>query len=284
VRLFSLCDLWPNNDKIPKGTLLVVLRSYFDGGNQADSRVYNVVSLAVVSGTKNEWKPFEKDWKKVLRRHRADFLHTTDAVTRNGIYEGWDDDQVDEFLSDCSRVARQHCARVTIGDVPGKFGLYPFVVTIDLKDFVCQSQKDPEALQNADEGCMRQAVEEVLIWAREKANCDKCNFFFDQGEPYYGHLVQWLQNKKAREYAPAIEMIASHSQANMRWVPALQLADLYAWTQNNKHSSWNPKWKQKLLRSHFQWQWIDKNNIDRVRKDHAVAWKSFNLPRRAKTK
>ncbi len=281
---FYLTDLLATNGKVPKGLLLVVLRSYFDGGNQADSRAYDVVSLAAVSGTHHEWKPFEKDWKKVLRKHHADFLHTTDAVSRNGIYQDWNEDQVDAFLTDCSKIARQHCARATIGNSLGKFGLLPFVITINLKTFVENARNNPHASQNANEACLRQALGEVLVWSHEQAACDACHFFFDQGEPFYGHLVQLLQNKKALETATLLRKIVHRSESDMRHVPALQLADLYAWTQSNRNSDWNPKWKAKLLKSHFRWQWIDETNIHDVNEDHQRNWLSWNLPTRSRTK
>jgi len=71
----------------------VVLKSYFDGGNQADSQEYDVLSLAVMSGAQDLWIPFENDWNKVLLNHHAAYLHTTDAVARVGIYEGWTEPQ-----------------------------------------------------------------------------------------------------------------------------------------------------------------------------------------------
>jgi len=41
-----------------RGTL-VVLKSYFDAGNKADSREYDVLFLAALSATEDEWGPFE---------------------------------------------------------------------------------------------------------------------------------------------------------------------------------------------------------------------------------
>jgi hypothetical protein len=114
----------------------MVLKSFFDAGNKADSSQYDVVSLATVSGTKDEWQPFDKQWRSVLRKHRAEFLHTTDAVSRKGIYKGWTEAQRDRFLKDCVDIAARNCARATVDDVPGKFGLYYFVVTFVLKDFI----------------------------------------------------------------------------------------------------------------------------------------------------
>jgi hypothetical protein len=262
----------------------VVLKSYFDGGNQADSRQYDVVSLAAVSGTHDEWKVFEKDWRKILKKHGADYLHTTYAVSRQGIYKGWSEPQRDDFLRDCVRIACKHCARFSMDDDPGKFGLLPFVVSIVLKDFVERAQQEPTASKNADEACLRQAVGEILLWSENQAACDQCHFFFDQGEPYYGHLCQLLQNKEATKTAYLLQKIKHRSESDMRDEAALQLADLYAWVQCNRNSDWNPVWKVKLLNSHFRWQWIDKSNLHDVNQDHQAAWLSWNLPKRAATK
>jgi hypothetical protein len=84
---FSLTDLLAINGPIPEGFLFVVVKSYFDGGNQANSRQYDVLSLAVMSGTKDEWTPFENDWNAVLLKHHAAYLYTTDAMSsRKTIY------------------------------------------------------------------------------------------------------------------------------------------------------------------------------------------------------
>ncbi len=194
----------------------MVLKSFFDGGNQADSRVYDVVSLAVVSGTKEEWLPFERDWRVVLRQHRVDYLHTTDAVSRKGLYEGWNIVQVDRFLRDCARIACRHCARARIGEIPGKFGLFPFVVSIVLKDFAERAKQEPNASKNANEACLRQALGEVLLWSENQAACKECHLFFDQGEPFYGHLCQLLQNKVATRTAYLLNKITHHSESDMR--------------------------------------------------------------------
>jgi hypothetical protein len=59
----------------------MVLKGYFDGGNQADSRQYDRITLATVCGTADQWKTPELEWREVLTAHKADFLHTTNAVS-----------------------------------------------------------------------------------------------------------------------------------------------------------------------------------------------------------
>jgi hypothetical protein len=58
----------------------VVFKSFFDGGNEADSTQYDFVSLASVSGTETQWRAFERDWGAVLKKHNAPWLHTTDVL------------------------------------------------------------------------------------------------------------------------------------------------------------------------------------------------------------
>jgi hypothetical protein len=59
----------------------MILKCYFDGGNQADSTQYDIVTLAAFCGTNDQLKPFEHDWKEALKTNNAPWLHTTDAVS-----------------------------------------------------------------------------------------------------------------------------------------------------------------------------------------------------------
>ena len=82
----------------------MVLKSYFDGSNQADSSQYDRISIATVCGTGKQWKRFDAEWKKVLYRHRADYLHTTDAVSLQNDFtteKGWNKTRVDSFIGAC---------------------------------------------------------------------------------------------------------------------------------------------------------------------------------------
>ena len=162
--------------------------------------------------------------------------------------------------------------------------LLPFVVTFNLKDFIEASQRLPNSPTNVNESCLRVALTDVLPWANDQASCDQCHFFFDQGEPFYGHLVQLLQSKRAVKDAHFLRKITHCGESNSRLVPALQLADLYAWCQSHRNSSWQPQWQTKLLKTHFRWKWLDKpdlTNVDHADQERFLSW---NLPKRAPTK
>jgi hypothetical protein len=278
-----LTDLLPISD-IRRGLQIVVLKSFFDAGNKDESAQYEVLSLAVISGTGSDWKPFEREWKKTLKKHKAAYLHTTDAVARQGIYKGWSVRQRDAFLADLVRISGHHAARATFGDAIGRYGIFCFIVSVVLKDFIACAKVNPIASKNANEACLRQAIGEVLTWSEDQAACNECHCIFDQGEPFYGFLVHLLQTKKALQRAPLLRKITFRGEADSRRTPALQYADFYAWCQSHRNSKRKPKWQTKMLNTHFRWQWMDKTNLHDINTAHQTEFLTWNLPRRRPTR
>lgn len=288
---FSLMDLLPNN-YIIGDVEFMVLRSYFDGGNQDDSSQYETLSLASVSAIHDDWIRFEIDWRKILLRYFGDklgYLHTTYAVTGNEIYEGWGVSKTRDFLSDCVNTAITHLLEPKNSRYPGfqgKYGLFGFVITIAPKPFIEHAKSDPSVPQSANEVCLRQTLAQILEWSEHGANprCDECHFFFDQGEPFYGHLVQLLQNKKAKRDALSLERITSRTETDMRRVPALQLADLLAWSQGHKMDEDKPEWHERILASGFSRHWIDRITSADTMPDQQAIWNSWGLPKHRATR
>jgi hypothetical protein len=116
-RVLKMGQRFISNLRFPRDDEFVILRSFFDGGNQPDSRLYDVVSLACVSGITEQWTAFEADWKRSLKKHGAPWLHTTDAVSlkKKPLTEahGWTKAKRDAFLSDCVAVVENHLGIVT---------------------------------------------------------------------------------------------------------------------------------------------------------------------------
>jgi hypothetical protein len=270
----------------------MVLRSYFDGGGQDDSSQYDSVSLASVSAIQDDWIAFEIDWRRILLKYFGDkelgYLHTTDAVTGNDIYEGWGESKTFDFMSECVAAAVKHVLEPKNPDTgfQGKYGLFGFVITIVLKAFIEHAKSGPEHPQNANEMLLRQTVGQILPWAQYGADppCEECHFFFDQGEPFYGHLVQLLQNKKAMKVAYNLKRITSRTETDMRRTPALQLADLLAWSHGHKLDENKPEWHESILASGFQRQWVDEITITNTLPDQQREWNSWGLPKRRATR
>jgi len=237
----------------------VVLRSFFDGANEADSTKYDVISLASVFGVLDQWRPFEHEWKSVLKAHNAPWLHTTDAVSLKGPFserEGWNKGKRDAFLSDCASVAENHLVHpITLRDPAGKPGLVPRVITIPLKDYLRAREANPEVPKDVTVLCATQSVAHIVKQG-EIIGIDFHHLVFDQNEPFMGHVLDRQTNRKARKHLEStgfgFDKIVSVTSADMRRVPALQLADLFAWCYSHADTLPHHKWQNRIL-SHRKW-------------------------------
>jgi hypothetical protein len=276
----SLSELSPLNPP-PEDHLLVVLKSYFDGSNQADSSEYDRISIAAVSGTGKQWKRFDTDWKKVLYKHRVKYLHATDAVSLRNEFtkeKGWTDRRVDSFIGDCVKVIERHMAIPdgVIGRRP-KDGLYPVTVTILFNDWVRAVKTIPELPNTIEELCATESLGFVLRWGKH-IGAKKYELHFDRGEPFYGHIHTRWTHPKAQKDIQTMKDVISVDEAISMYVPALQMADLFAWCINRiKHET--REWHIRL--HHLPWRapLLDYEHLIKPSRwvlDYIASWK---LPR-----
>ena len=133
---FGLGDLSVHVN-VPRNHLLIVLKSYFDGGNKADSREYRIVTLAALAGTEKAWRKFDPAWKKVMRKHNATFLHTTDAVSLAKSFsknKGWSEGKINLLITDCATIMEQ-C---------NGWGIRPISASVILHDYKKVLSRIPE--------------------------------------------------------------------------------------------------------------------------------------------
>ena len=243
----SLADLSPLNPP-PEDHLLVVLKSYFDGSNQADSSEYDRIGIATVCGTSKQWKRFDTEWRKVLYKHHADYLHTTDAVSLQKNFskkKGWSDTRVDAFIGDCVSVIEK---TITIPDgVPGKRprdGFFPVTLTIPFKDWLRAKETVPELPDTIEELCATESLAFALKWGKY-IEAKKYELHFDRGEPFYGHILDRWRHPKAKQDITVMKDVISVSEDNSMYVPALQMADLFAWCIN-RNDTVSREWHRRL--------------------------------------
>jgi hypothetical protein len=267
----------------------VVFKSFLDGGNQADSRIYDVVSLASVSGTPTQWRSFEHEWNAVLKKHSAPFLHTTDAVSlKNEPFtkeNGWDKPKRDSFLSDCVSVIESHIARPAQHSYSNpRDGLIPYVLTVVLKDFNRARETNSKVPRNANVLCATQVFDRVLKQGG-RLGADFAHLTFDQTEPFMGHILDRKQNKKARKALGTIMDRATITSTNMRLTPGLQAADLFAWCFSHKLQKPRHRWQNRLL-NHRKWidEWLEYDQLIKVIPGVPEIVASWNLPPRRPTR
>ena len=271
--LLRLSDLSPVSSV--KGYILVAFKSYFDGGNQADSTQYKVLSLAAISGTSIHWADFERRWKKVLENHGAPWLHTTDAVSLQGPFKEWDAGRVNAFISDCVTVM-ERCAAVRLGRKIVHSALRPVTISVVLRDFKRALQKIP-LLGCPEHLCAIQAAACCLTYGKW-LEYDKYQFFFDQNEPFYGHIKDRTCNRKSKRSSPTWNVVHL-GESNMRDVPALQAADVLAWSVNHQ-SGVMREWQQRLLAIDRDQQWLDYASLVKAKPEDLEVIAAFGLPHR----
>lgn len=264
----------------------MILKGYFDGGNEADSTQYDVVTLAALSGTADQWRPFEAEWNTTLKKHKADWLHTTDAVTLNGQFSrdsGWDEGKRDAFMLDCVRVVERHIACRKTARSPGRSGLYPYTVTVVLEDFKKAREVNSDVPKDATEICATQAAWRCLEWGADIAKADFYHLFFDRGEPFRGHICDRMRNPKAQKRLPLLDRITHIGESDCRHVPALQLADLFAWCVSHKNKM-PYRWQTRVLNLPRIDEWLDYKELVKPFPTTANLVKSWKLPRRRPTR
>ncbi len=260
----------------------MVLKSYFDGSNHADSSEYDRISIATVCATGKQWKRFDTEWRKVLYRYRADYLHTTDAVSLRNDFtkeKGWDKTRVDSFISDCVGVIEK---QITIPDgVRGKrprTGLYPVTLTIPFDDWLRAKKAVPELPDTIEELCATESLSFALKWGKY-IDAKKYELHFDRGEPFYGHIHNRWEHPKAKKDITVMEDVISVSEDISMYVPALQMADLFAWGVNRANQE-TREWHKRLHSLPCWNPLLDYEHLIKPRQGVLETIASWELPRR----
>jgi len=260
----------------------VVLKSYFDGSNKADSSEYDRISIATVCGTSKQWKRFDTEWRKVLYKHRADYLHTTDAVSLQNDFtkaKGWNKTRVDYFIDDCVGVIVK---TITIPDgVSGKRpkdGLCPVTLTIPFDDWVRTKKTVPELPDTIEELCATESMGFAFKWGKH-IKAKKYELYFDRGEPFYGHALTRWTHPKAKADIKIMEDVITVAPAISKDVPALQMADLFAWSINHNDNV-SRQWHKRLHSLPYWSALLDYEHLIKPQKWVSEKVASWGLPRR----
>jgi hypothetical protein len=277
--MLRLVDLSPVSNC--EGQLLVAFKCYFDGGNQADSTRYATLTLAAVSGTGIHWADLEHRWNKVLNEHGATYLHTVEALARQDGFKGWTETRVDALLSDCVGVI-ERCVAIRPARGPGftYVGLRPATITVVLADYKRVLLDIPKL---ADGGHVEHicAVQAAYCCMKYGAwvGFNRFQFYFDQNEPFLGFIRDRINNRRSRNSAPDWREVVHAGESDSKVVPALQVADVFAWAVNHKDGI-RGEWHRRVLAIDRDSQWLDYDGLMEL--DEGVVEKvaSFKLPRR----
>lgn len=260
----------------------MVLKSYFDGSNQADGSEYDRISIATVCGTKKEWKKFETDWRKVLYRHHADYLHTTDAVSLQNDFakeNGWTERRVDSFLGDCVTTIGKHMfvPDGVRGRLP-RTGLWPITLTIPFDDWLRAKRAVPDLPDTIEEICATESFSFAVRWGGH-IEARKYELYFDRGESFYGHIHNRWRHPKARKDIRIMEDVIIVAEAISKDVPALQMADLFAWCVNHAGKE-RRLWHRRLHSFRWASKLLDYEHLIKPKREALDTIESWSFPPR----
>ncbi len=261
----------------------MALKSYFDGSNHADSSEYDRISIATVCGMREQWRRFDPAWRKVLSKHRANYLHTTDAVSLHNDFareKGWDKTRVDSFIGDCVDVIEKHMA------IPSGFrgwtprmGLYPVTLTIPFDDWLRVKKTRPELPETIEELCATESVGFAFKWGRY-IRAAKYQLYFDRGEKFYGFIRDRWCHPKASIDIEIMKDVIYVDESIASFVPALQMADLLAWSINRANQE-TREWHMRLHNLPYRSALLDYEHLINPRLSALELRESWRLPRRA---
>ena len=248
---YSLRELSPTS-LIPEDWWFVVLKSYFDGAQTANN---DRVTLACLCGTEEEWTPVESAWGKVIADNGGTPLHTTNANALRKEFDwrkGWTDEKVDTYISALVDVLEGSLAqpgRILVPTASGflpnitKAGLNGLTMTIPVDDFRRAGEVTPNFPNSISELCASEVLGFVFRYGR-RLGVEGYQLYFDQGEPFYGHVDDRRNGKKSKKQIAEMSKVVHLGKSNMRISPALQIADLFAWCinhQDNVRREWHKR-------------------------------------------
>lgn len=255
----------------------MILKAYFDGGNQEVPGQYKAITLAVAAGTGDQWNRFDEDWCATLVKHKADYLHTTDALALKRTFSrknGWTKESVSSLLHDCVSVAERNLHKADDWN-----GINIVTLTVRFDDFARARQENPLLPDNITELCASDCLAFVFKWG-VFIGADWFELYFDQGEPFYGHVYDRHHNKRSKQDIPIMKRIAHMGESDMRLVPALQLTDLFAWCGG--HQPGTHPWHKRLNDLHWAGLYLGYEHLQNPRPGVLDLIKSWRLPPRKK--
>jgi len=210
--------------------LLIAFESYFDCSGGVKNTPY--LTLAGMAADDSMWSEFNRGWNDILRSSNppAAYMHMTEALTLRGEFDqkkGWSNQSIYKLAYKLLKFMSEM----------DKTKFRQFMCAIDMHAY---RKLESEGIQmhGPIEICNK-CPETVLSWYVTKypGVIQHLHFFFDQGEPFKEGFEQlWTSNKNNVLGSHGADifwsLLKTISSADMRDHPALQAADMLAWSVN----------------------------------------------------
>jgi hypothetical protein len=202
-----------------------VFKFYFDGSGKEEGS--SALTLAGYAGRELDWADFEREWRDILKSQRLQpaYMHMNEAFGLRGEFcerRGWTRDAVVALCRTLNDFLRQ---------LPrDKFCAFRYTVDMDAYRY----WRRLEALPPASKQCALNAFLQAFKWCcgGNDRILDKVDVVYDRNETFLNHVhTQWT-SRKMRERFHVLRLINTVASAAAGLTPALQAADMVAWSAN----------------------------------------------------
>jgi hypothetical protein len=218
-----------------KEHVLIAFESFFDGSGSEKNAPF--LTLAGMAADDSMWSEFNKGWNDILQSNDppAVYMHMHEAMPLKEEFDqrkGWTNKKIYNL---CYKLLK-------IMSEMDKTRFRQFLCTIDM-DAYRKLESEGLKMDSPVEICSK-CPETVLSWYVTKypGVIQNLHFFFDQGEPFKDVFEKtWIANKANVLGSHGADifwgLLKTVTTADMRDHPALQAADMLAWSVNRDLTS-----------------------------------------------
>lgn len=216
---------------------VIMLKAYYDASNKVNVKKDKFVTFAGVISTVPIWRSLEKEWLKVLRQNnapeyedctglRTPYFHTEEAVHGAGGYESFGKQNARILM----RQLAKSLSKFQYSNTPFKDKLVCVACTIERRAYD-KAARQKRYLPTMAELCVSHCVGIVLRLEQSRygisLNFDKSDKI---SEPFFDVVNEYI-GRTGKSRPLWINRVRHHGYIdNMRKCPAVQVADLFAWS------------------------------------------------------
>lgn len=216
-----------------------MLKVYFDGSGKEEDPQTKFVTIAGFAGEEEVWSYFDQEWNGILSdRGNPPYMHMADAIQHKRNFESWDADKTDFLIQGLIGLLQE----VTVGQK--KF--CGFSCTVDLAAH--SKWKARNHIPPIAQLCANLSFAKTFDWYGGFPDLIISSFdiFFDRGDPFLNVLMQQRNDRRIKKEHPWWDLVRTIEPAEMQKTPALQAADLLAWSHNRLKSNGPSGWAGRL--------------------------------------
>ena len=198
-----------------------MLVGYFDESGSKDTPL---VTIAGYLSDERRWKRFEREWRRALKEHGAQYLHMREYAHRRGEFKGWPEYKRKALLANLIWIIKSN-VQFRVGVVVPCEEYKATIGAIDPKD----TRLSPFWL------CFQTCLSAIGAYCQQEGIADDIALVFDENNESAKHAVGFYTAFKRSSKVPNGKQFVSLSFADDKIHTPLQAADLLAYEFNKYH-------------------------------------------------